>query len=50
MSQDGILIVVVTIDKETGLVVSGPDIVSRGFVYLQIDRLSRPCGGEPGTG
>ena len=35
LSQDGILIVVVTINKETGLVVAGPDIVSRGFVYVR---------------
>jgi ribonuclease J len=35
LSQDGILIVVLTIDQETGLVVAGPDIVSRGFVYVR---------------
>lgn len=35
LSQDGILIVVVTIEKESGSVVSGPDIVSRGFVYVR---------------
>ena len=35
LSQDGILIVVVTINRETGSVVAGPDIVSRGFVYVR---------------
>ena len=35
LSQDGIIIVVVTMDKEKGTVVAGPDIVSRGFVYVR---------------
>ena len=35
LSQDGILIVVITIDKQSGVVVAGPDIVSRGFVYVR---------------
>lgn len=35
LSQDGILIVVVTINKEASLIVAGPDIVSRGFVYVR---------------
>jgi len=35
LSQDGILIIVVTINKESGMVLSGPDIVSRGFVYVR---------------
>jgi len=35
LSQDGILIVVVTISRETGTVVAGPYIVSRGFVYVR---------------
>lgn len=35
LSKDGILIVVVTMDKQRGCVVSGPDIVSRGFVYVR---------------
>jgi ribonuclease J len=35
LSQDGILIAVVTIDKQSGAIVAGPDIVSRGFVYVR---------------
>lgn len=35
LSQDGILTIVVTIEKQSGRVVSGPDIISRGFVYVR---------------
>lgn len=35
LSQDGLIIVVATIDAHGGYVVSGPDIVSRGFVYVK---------------
>jgi len=35
LSQDGIMIVVVTIQKESVEVVAGPDIVTRGFVYVR---------------
>lgn len=35
LGQDGLIVVVVTIDSEDGHVVSGPDIVSRGFVYVR---------------
>lgn len=35
LAQDGLLIVVVTLSKDTGAVVAGPDIVSRGFVYVR---------------
>ena len=35
VSQDGILMAVLTIDRETGQPVAGPDIVSRGFVYMR---------------
>lgn len=35
LAQDGILIVVLAINQESGQVVAGPDIVSRGFVYVR---------------
>jgi len=35
LSQDGILIITLTVDRLSGLPVAGPDIVSRGFVYVR---------------
>ncbi|MGI9952048.1 ribonuclease J [Moorellaceae bacterium AZ2] len=35
LAQDGILIVVLTLNKDTGTILAGPDIVSRGFVYVR---------------
>jgi ribonuclease J len=35
LAQDGILMAVLTVDKETGQPIAGPDIVSRGFVYMR---------------
>ena len=35
MADDGIIIIVMTLDSVTGLVLDGPDIVSRGFVYVR---------------
>ena len=32
LGQDGLIVVVVTIDRENGQIIAGPDIVSRGFV------------------
>ena len=35
LSQDGLIIIVLTMDSSTGEVVSGPDVISRGFVYVR---------------
>ena len=35
LAQDGIMTVVVTMDSDTSEVISGPDIISRGFVYVR---------------
>lgn len=35
LAQDGIIIIVVTMDNASGEVLAGPDIVSRGFVYVR---------------
>ena len=35
LSRDGIIIVVATVDSQTGYIISGPDIVSRGFVFVK---------------
>lgn len=35
LGQDGLVIIVATLDNDNGSIVSGPDIVSRGFVYVR---------------
>ena len=35
LSQDGLIIIVMTMDSGSGEIVSGPDVISRGFVYVR---------------
>lgn len=35
LADDGLMVVVVTIDSTSGVVIAGPDIVSRGFIYVK---------------
>lgn len=35
LAEDGLMVISAVIEKETGMLVSGPDIVSRGFVYVR---------------
>ena len=35
LSQDGLIVIVLTMDSSTGEVIAGPDVISRGFVYVR---------------
>lgn len=35
MAKDGIFVVILTVDHETGKIVTSPDIISRGFIYMR---------------
>lgn len=35
LSEDGLIVIVVTMSKQDGTVIAGPDIISRGFVYVR---------------
>lgn len=48
LAEDGLLVVVMSIDATSGVVIAGPDIVSRGFVYVKeadplMDELRTTC-------
>ena len=35
LAEDGIFVIIATVDKKTGALVGSPDIISRGFVYMR---------------
>ena len=35
LSQDGLIVIVLTMDATTGEIMAGPDVISRGFVYVR---------------
>jgi len=35
LSQDGVVVVVMTLNKETGQILAGPEIMTRGFIYVK---------------
>ena len=38
MSEDGMIVVIATIDSKTGDIIGNPDIISRGFIYMKENR------------
>lgn len=48
LSEHGLMVVIITMDKETNEVVAGPNLISRGFVYVKesqelMDECKRVC-------
>lgn len=35
LSQDGMLIIIITLDKSNHKIITGPDIITRGFIYVR---------------
>ena len=42
LAQDGLIVIVLTMDSQTGEVVAGPDVISRGFVSVSYTHLTLP--------
>ena len=38
MAEDGMIVVIVTIDTKTGAIIGNPDLISRGFIYMKGNR------------
>lgn len=38
MSDDGMIVIIATIDSKTGSIIGNPDIISRGFIYMKESR------------
>lgn len=59
MSTEGIFVVIVTVDRKSGKMITSPDIISRGFIYMrenekmvnnvrnEVKRMVEPQAGEP---
>ena len=51
LSQDGLIVIVMTMDSATGEIVAGPDVITRGFVYVKesenlMDDVKKAIGDE----
>ncbi len=38
LSEDGMMVIIATVDRKTGALIGSPDIISRGFVYMKDQR------------
>ena len=38
MAEDGMIVIIATIDNKTGAIIGNPDLISRGFVYMKENR------------
>ncbi len=38
MAEDGMIVIIATIDNKTGAIIGNPDLISRGFIYMKENR------------